>query len=126
RTVLEAHDQAVDYDRHIVILPAVQYRRVGELDDVTIDICAHEALPSRRLEEVAELALSPANQRRQHFDTLTLRPRQDDVGNLARRLSRHRASTIRTMGCPTARVEQTQVIVDLRHRANRRPRIRAG
>ena len=52
----------------VVILRAIELRRVGELDQLAIDVRADEALLARVLEQIAELALAAAHERREHLD----------------------------------------------------------
>src|SRR5687767_6760979 len=80
--VLGAHDRSIDDDRDVVVLALVELRRVGELDRLPVDDRADEPLLPRRLEQVAELALSTADQRRKDLDSASLRPGKHRIRNL--------------------------------------------
>jgi hypothetical protein len=121
--ILRAHDQTVDDDRDRVVLATIQLRWICELDCRTIDDDANESLLPYGFEQIAEFSLATAHERGKHFDACPLRPGQDALGNLPGALSLDRAPTLRAMGRAGARVQQAQVVVDLRDRADGRPRI---
>jgi hypothetical protein len=124
--VVAPHDEAVDDDAHVVILPAVERRRLGEVDDRAVDHGAHEALAAHVLEELAELALAPLHERRAHLDPRALGPREHRLGDLRRTLALHRAAAVRAVRRAGARPQEAQVVVDLGDRADRRARVVAG
>ncbi len=124
--VLGARNQPIDDHRDIVILAAVELRRFGEFNEFAVHHRAHEALLAGILEQLPELTLAPAHERREHLDLGARGPRQHDIGNLRRRLLRHRATAIGAMRRPGARVEQAQVVVDLGDGANGGTRIGTG
>ena len=124
--VVLPHREAVDHHRDVVVLPTIQLGRVGELDQRAIHDGADEALLERVLEELAELALSPADERREDLDLRARRPGEHLIGDLRRRLTSYRATAVGAVRRAGARVEQAQVIVDLGDRADGGARIGAG
>ena len=124
--IVEAHDKPVDDDGHVVVLAAIERRRVGELHLVTVDDGPHEALLARILEQFLELPLAAAHQRREHFDARAIGPSEQDVGDLPRTLPFYRARAVGAVRRTGARIEQPQVVVDLGDGADRRPRVVAG
>ena len=77
-------------------------------------------------EQVDELALALAHQRRQHLEAAALRQLQDPVDDGLRRLARDRAAALGAVRLADAREEQTQVVVDLGDGADRRARVARG
>ena len=124
--ILGASDQAVDDDRDAVVVLLAQLGRRRELDRLSIDDRAHEALLARHLEEILELALAAAHERREHLDARALGPREHGVGDLRRALALHGLAARRAVRSAGARVEQAQVVVDLGDGADGRARIVAG
>src|SRR5450432_3650040 len=121
-----ARHQAIDDHGDAVVVLLAQLGRRRQLDRLSIDDRAHEALLARHLEEILELALATAHERREHLDARALRPRQHRVGNLRCALALHGFSARRTVGRAGAGVEQAQVVVDFGDGANGRARIVAG
>jgi hypothetical protein len=80
--IVGPHRHAVHHHRHVMVLPAVQLGRLGELDERAIDIRAYEALLARVLEQLAELALAPAHERREHLDARAVGPAEHHVRDL--------------------------------------------
>ena len=109
-----------------MVLLAIEFRRLGELDELAIDHGAHESLLARRLEEIAELAFPPAHERREDLDLRAVRPGEHRVGDLPGALALHRAPAVGAVRRSRPRVQQAQVVVDLRHGADGRPRVVAG
>src|SRR4051812_15513962 len=106
-----------------MILAPVQLRRVSDLDELSVDICANEALLAHGLEELAEFALAALNERRAHFDLGAIGPCEHGLGNLRRTLPLHGATTSGTVRCASACIEQAEIVVDLRNGADGRARI---
>ncbi|MGC0425475.1 hypothetical protein RKD32_001830 [Streptomyces sp. SAI-195] len=77
-------------------------------------------------EEVDELALALAHQRRQHLEAAALRQLQDLVHDGLRRLARDRPAALGTVRLADAGEEQTQVVVDLGDGADRGARVARG
>ncbi len=126
RAVIGANGQPIDDHRDVVILPPVQLRRIGHLDERSIDVRADEALLAHRLEELAEFTLAAANERSAHLDLGSVDPCEYGFGDLRRALPLDRAPATRAVRRTRARVEQAQVIVDLGDRSDGRPRVVAG
>src|SRR5690554_1658109 len=67
-TVVVTHDETIDYDGDVVVLPTRKRRRVLQLDQLAVDTRANETLPPHVLEQIPELTLPPADERRKHLD----------------------------------------------------------
>ena len=106
RTVLRTDHEAVDDNRDRVVLPAVQLRRFGDFRELAIHVCANEALLPNRLEELAELALSPLHQRCTKFDACIGLPAEHDLRDLGRALPLDRTSAVRTVRSSSSREEE--------------------
>ena len=65
------HHQTVDDHRDVVPAIAVQVRRVGQFDDLSVDAGTHVPLMQQFLEEVLVFTLLPANFGRQQHQTST-------------------------------------------------------
>ncbi len=113
------HREAVDDHLDGVLLLLLQGGRAGELDRLAVHARAGVALGLEVGEEVDELALSLAHQRRQHLEAAALRQLQHLVDDGLRRLARDRAAALGTVRLADAREEQAQVVVDLGDGADR-------
>src|SRR6185437_8531341 len=122
-TVVAIDDDTIDDDGDAVIQFLVELGRRRELDEVTIHKGAHEPLSPRALEQLAELALSLAHEGCEDLDARALGPLEDRISDLCGALTLHGATARGAVWCTSARVEQTQVIVDFRYRPDRRARI---
>ncbi len=120
------HREAVDDHLDGVLLLLLQRRRAGQLDRLAVHTRAGVALGLEVGEEVDELALALAHQRRQHLEAAPLRQLQDLVDDGLRRLARDRAAALGAVRLADAREEQTQVVVDLGDGAHRRARVARG
>ena len=87
---------------------------------------AHEAALPHVVEQVAELALAPAHDRREHLDARLLRPGEHRVGDLRRALPRDRGAVVGAVRNADPRPEQAEVVVDLGDRADGRARVLAA
>ena len=83
--ILGLDDQAVDHDRDVVVLAAVQRRNLAEIVGRAIDAHPDVALLAEIVEQLLELALAAAHHRAEHLDARPLRPGQHRVGDLRRR-----------------------------------------
>ena len=86
--IVGAHDEPIDDDGDVVILPPIELGRVGDLDQRAVDVRANEALLAHGLEQLAELALAALNERRADFDlrvpaAMRARPRRSAPGSAA-------------------------------------------
>src|ERR1051325_8374827 len=126
RAILSLHRKSIDDHRDAVILPPVQLRRTGDLDQFTVHPGADEALFAHGLEQLPELPFSLLDQWRAHLDSDAGLPTEHDVGDLRRALSLHGPAAIGTVRRSGAGIQQAQVVVDLGDRADGRPRIVAG
>ena len=114
-TIFGAHHQSIHDHGDRVIHPAVEFWRIGQFDEFTIDDRAHKPLLACALEQVLELTLSLLHQRRANFEARALRPRQHHFGDLRGALLLHGAPTVGTVRRASARVQQPQVVVHLGH-----------
>src|SRR6266550_1345065 len=124
--IFGADHEAVDDDRDVVVHPTIQLRRVGDLDEISIDDRADEALLAGGVEQLAEFSFATAYERREDLDPGAFRPLKNGIGNLAGALSLDRATAIRAVRRPGAGVEKTEVVVDLGDGPDRRARVVAG
>ena len=67
------------------------------------------------------LALAAAHDRGKQLQAGLLRERHQRIRHLVNRLPFDLSSALRAMHDPAARVQQTEIIVDLRNGSNRRP-----
>src|SRR3569833_2187730 len=125
-TIFAAHDEAIDDDGDVVILPAIELWRIRDFDQFAVDGRAGGAGRAHAREQIAELALSSLHERCADFDLRRGRPAEDDVGDLRGTLPLHGASAVRTVRGAGACPEETQIVVDLGYRTDGRPRIVAG
>ena len=118
------HHHAIDHDLDRVLLLLVEPRQVaGELDGLAVDARAQEALLRQLLELASVLALLAANERRVEGESSALGQRQDAVDHLLHGLRPDRLAALGTVRSSDRGVEESQVVVDLGHRAHRRARV---
>src|SRR5690242_10234117 len=98
-----AHRQPIDDDRDAVILLLAELRRRRQLDLLAIHDGTDEPLTPRGLEQVAELALAPTHQRREHLDARPFGRAEHDVGDLRRALPLYGTSTVGAVRCARSR-----------------------
>lgn len=120
------HREAVDDHLDGVLLLLLQRGRLGELDRLTVDPGPAVPLGLEIGEEVDELALALAHQRRKDLEAASLGQLQNPVDDGLRRLARDGATALGTVRLADAREEQTQVVVDLGDGADRRARVARG
>ena len=94
--------------------------------DLAVHPHARKALAANAVEDLFMGALAPAHHRCQHQKLRTLFKSHDRVHHLVDRLATDQPAADRTMRFADSCVEQTQIVVDLRHGADCRPRIAVG
>src|SRR5207248_8946692 len=94
--------------------------------DHAVDARAHEAVAARLLKHVTILALASAHHGRHDEDAAARRVGQHDVDDLLDRLPRNLAPAVGAVWVADARVEQPQVVVDLRDGADGGARVARG
>ena len=97
-----------------------------EQPDLAVDLGPGEALAAELLEQVLVLALAPAHDGRLDHEPGPVRQLQDLVDDLLGRLAGDRAAAHVAVGSADPRPQQAQVVVDLRDRADGRPRVARG
>ncbi len=115
--------QPVHHHLDGVLLVLVQGRRVVQPDDGAVDPGPGVALELQLAEQFGVLTLTAPDHRRQHLEPGPLLQLQHPVHDLLRRLPRDRPPAHRAMRPPHPRIQQPQVVIHLRDRAHRRPRI---
>ena len=118
--------EAVDDDFDRVLLVAGEARRAPQLDDLTIDPRPGEALLRELGQEPLVLPLATAHDGRQHLEAGADGELEDPVDDLLGSLAGDHPAAGRAVRHPDPRVEQPEVVVDLRDRADRRARIAGG
>ncbi len=123
---IRAHHQPVHDDRDVVLVLLVELDRIVELAHLAVDLHPREALAAQLLEQLPVLALAAAHDRREHHEPRALVQRHDVVDDLLRRLPLDRPPADVAVGPADPRPEQAQVVVDLGHRPDGRPRVARG
>ena len=118
-----AHDEAVDDNLNGVLELLLQLGGVFEAHHFIVDDRAGIALGAQLVDEVLVLALTAAHDRGEHLEARALIHRANSVDDLLRSLGLDAGTTLGAVRHTRARVEQTQVVVDLRDRANGRARV---
>ena len=73
----------------------------------------------RLFKKLLMLTLTSSDDRRKHLDSRLLRQPHDSIHHLINRLFLDRTSTLRTMWNTDPRIEQTKIVIDLRHGSDR-------
>ena len=118
--------EPVDDHVDLVLELLVEDDLLLEQAHLAVDLDAGEAVGPQLLEHVAELALSVANDRRVHREPRPLGQRQDLLHDLVEALPRDRPAADRAVRPADPRVEEAEVVVDLRHRPDGRARVPGG
>ena len=120
------HQQAVHDDLDRVVAAAVEADVLVERAHLAVDAGAREAARAERGQLLLELALAPADDRREHVDPLVRRERQDEVEDLRERLRGDLAAALVAVRRADVGEQQAQVVVDLGDRADGGPGVRGG
>ena len=121
-----ADDQAIHDDLDRVVAPPIELDVLVERAELAVDPRLGEAAAAQRGELFLELALAPADDRREHVDPRVLRVEHHHVGDALERLAGDLLAAVRTVRHADAREQQPQVVVDLGDRADGGARVRAG
>src|SRR6185436_19401323 len=124
RAIARVDADAIDHDLDGVLLLLVEGGDVLQPLDQAVDAHAREARLARLLEHLAELTLAVLGLARHQGGARLRRQRQQLIDDLGCRSRRHLAAAQVAALLARARVQHAQVIVDLRHRADGRARIR--
>ena len=119
----ELDRQAVHHHLDVVLLLLLQLGRIGQRMHDTVDPNAAVSLGVELLEQVGELALTGAHHRGEHLKSGAFRHRQHLIDDLLRRLAGDPLTTNRAVRSARARIQQSQVVVHLGDRPDRRPRV---
>ncbi len=123
---VRAHHEPVDHDRDVVLVLLVEDDVLLEPAQLAVHLHAREALGAQLLEQLAVLALAPADDGRQHHELGALGERHHLVDDLLGRLRLDRAAAVVAVGMADPGPQQAQVVVDLGDGADRRARVPAG
>ena len=118
-----AHDEAVDNNLDRVLELLLQLGRILEAHHLAVDDRSGIALGAQLVDEVLVLALTATHDRGQHLEARALIHRAHAVDDLLRSLRLNAGPALGTVRHTRAGVEQTQVVVDLRDRADGRARV---
>ena len=120
---IRPHHQPVHHHRDVVLVLLVEHDLLLELAQLAVDLHAREALGPQLLKLLAVLALAPAHDRRHDHEAGAVLHAHDLVDDLLRRLRGDRAPAVEAVRLADPGPQQAQVVVDLRDRADRRPRV---
>jgi hypothetical protein len=126
RAQVGLHHEAVDDDLDRVLELLVEDDLFLEHPQLAVDLDAREAVRAKLFEDVLVLALAVPHDRRVDRELRPFREAQRLVDDRVDRLARDGAPANRAVRAADARVEQAQVVVDLRHGADRRARVARG
>ena len=127
------HGQPVHHDLDRVLLVLLQRRELPRLtaghavqpDHRAVHTGPRIPLHLQLAQQLGVLPLTAADHRSQHLEPGPLLQLQHPVGDLLRRLPRDRPPAHRAMRLPHPRIQQAQVVIHLRDRPHRRPRVPA-
>ncbi|MCG3120365.1 MAG: hypothetical protein ALAOOOJD_03028 [bacterium] len=119
-------NEPVNDDFDIVFFIFVQLDFAGDFFDFAIDAHAHIAFAAGGIKNLAILAFAPAHHRRQHLEFGAGRQFQNCIDHLLHSLALDFFAAIVAVRHADARKQQTQIVVDFRHRADGRARVAAA
>ncbi len=120
------HREPVDDDLDRVLELLVEDDLLLEEPQLAVDLHARESVAAQLLQDVLELALAVAHDRRVHREPRAFVEAQHLLDDLVERLPRDRPPADRAVRPADARIQQPQVVVDLRDRPDRRARVARG
>ncbi len=123
RSVLPTDAHAIDDERDRVLLFLVDRGQIVQACDAPVDAHAHEPALAEAVEQLFELALAVADERREKRELGPLPQREDLARDRLGASRRHRLAAGRAPLLADLRVEDAQVVVDLGNRADRGARI---
>ncbi|OPZ67560.1 MAG: hypothetical protein BWY83_02580 [bacterium ADurb.Bin478] len=123
---LGVDDQPVDDDLDVVFFVFIELDLLVQLQEFTVHADAYIAVAPCSVKELAVFALAATHDGRQDLDAALLRQRHHLVDNLLNGLAFDLFAAAVAIGNADARVKQTQVIIDLGHRAYGGTGIAAG
>ena len=97
-----------------------------EIAELPVDAHAHITVAANLIDDLAVLALLPAHKLRHDEQLRPLGQCHDLIDHLVDTLLCDRLAAAGAVRTPCTRIEQTQVIVNLRHGSDRRTRVVAG
>ena len=109
-----------------MLLFLIKGRHIIQLVLLPVDAHAHEARLARVLQHLEVLALAPADHGGKDLQPGALGQGQQGIGHLVNRLLLDLLAALGTVRDADARVQEAQVIVNLRHRADCRARVVSG
>ena len=120
-------DQAVHdhLDRVLLVAAEIESRAVGELDGLAVDPHPGKALLGEVVEKPLVLALPSSDYRGEDAEPRSLRQIEHPVDDLLGGLPLDGTTAIRAVGPSDPRVEESQVVVDLRDGADGRTGVTA-
>ena len=118
--------EAVHHHVDVVLDLLFQLRRVRELVGLPVHVHARVALRRQVGEEVLELALALAHNRREHLELGALFQLEHAVHDLLRGLALNHRVAHRAVRGTCARVQKAQVVIDLRDGAHGGARVAVG
>ena len=119
--VVAATNQPVHDNRDVVFVLLLESRRFGELNQLTVDECAGEALPEQIRKHIDKLTFTPRHYWCENLKALVLFQFGELVGDVLCRLTLNRVAALGTVRDSDASPQQTHVVVDLGDCSDRRP-----
>ena len=123
---LAPHQPVDDHLDRVILVTGQRFvalQEIVDVDDLTVDAGADEALTGKIFEQRLVLALAPAHHRCQHLEARPLLHQQDPVDDLRRRLALQAGAVVGAVLDPDSRIQQAEVVVDLGDRADGRTRV---
>ena len=121
-----SEDQAVDHDLNVVLDVLLERDLLGEIIHAAVHAHADIAGSARIVKDLRILALASADDRRHDLHARPLAERHQRLDDLVDRLLPDLPAALGTVRRADARPQKSQIVVDLRHRADRRARILRG
>ena len=120
------NDDAVDHDLNVVLAVFIERDRLREVIDAAVHAHAHIPAAAGIVEHLLVLAFARTDDRRKDLHARRLRQRRDLIDDLVDRLAADLLAALRAVRHADTRPQQTQIVVDLRDRADGRARIFTG
>ena len=106
-----------------MLLLLLEHDLFAEIAQFPVDAHAHIAVAANLVEDLAVFPLLSAHELRHDEQLRSLGQGHNRIRHLIDALLRDGLAAVWAVRTPRARIEQAQVVVDLRHRADRRARV---
>ena len=124
--VLAFHGKFVNHNFNVMVFVAVHLHVSDDLSQCSIDAHGQKAFAAHGLEEFFVVSLAVSDERRKEIDLVPFILLKDELDDFLFGVFHHLLSRLVGVGVGCAGVEETQEVIDFRHRSHRGARVAVG